>query len=127
MVNNDRIVPVQKIDYLSLIGTVMMLIDEGLSNPTILPASDTVGNFTVATSDSVYLANQPVKTLNVVSGVTSGRVLFVAGYDFVGFTYGGNTVTPTGDAIKPDGVSLYMATLGNNTVEITELTPSVPA
>ena len=49
MVNTDRIVPITKIDYLSMIGTAMKLASTSFS---VLAASDVEGTFTV-TGDTV--------------------------------------------------------------------------
>ena len=44
MINNDRIVPIQKIDFLSMIGTILTL--HGTSY-AVLAASDVEGTFSV--------------------------------------------------------------------------------
>lgn len=121
MINNDRIVPIQKIDLLSMIGTVLNLIGTSYS---VLETDDVLGDFTVEASGAAgnLLANQPVKTLNFADGVTSGTVYFVAAYDFAGFQIDGTAVTATGD-VQPDGVSLYKAVLADSAVTVTSVTP----
>ena len=78
MINNDRIVPVMKIDFLSLIGTVMELASISYN---VLAATDTEGDFSVTGSGSAgtFLANQPVKTLNFPTAVTGGNGVFCSG------------------------------------------------
>ena len=127
MINNDRIVPVQKIDFLSLIGTVLAL--HGTSY-AVLAASDVEGTFQVTGSGAAgnKLVNQPVKTLDFASGVTSATVYFVAGYDFTGITVNGAaaTIADAGldlDEIKKDGITLYTAVLGSGEVTLTAVTP----
>lgn len=127
MVNNDRIVPIMKIDFLSMIGTVLAIANV---STTVLAASDVEGTFAVTGSGSVgnLLVNQPVKTLNFASGVTAATVYFVAGFDFEGFTVNGAaaTIDAGGVAVsnvKKDGISLYKAVLGSGTVTITAVTP----
>ena len=129
MINNDRIVPVTKIDLLSLYGTVLSL--HGTSY-AILKASDTEGDFEVTGSGAAgnKLANQPMKTLDFKSGVTSGTVYFVAAYDFSAIKVAGSaaTISSSGldlDEVKPDGVTLYSAALSSGEVTITAITPEV--
>lgn len=129
MVNNDRIVPIQKIDYLSMIGTILTL---NSTSFTVLAATDVVGDFSVTGSGAVgnILANQPVKSLDFASGVTSGTVYFVADFTFTGITVSGSaaTIDDSGLAlsdVNPDGITLYKAVLGSGEVTLTAVTPSL--
>ena len=126
MVNNDRIVPITKIDYLSMIGTVLAIASVSAAT---LAATNIEGDFSV-TEAGTFLANQPVKTLDFADGVASGTVYFVAGYDFEGITVAGAaaTIDDSGlalDDVKPDAVTLYTATLGSGEVTIAAITPSL--
>ena len=127
MINKDRIVPVQKIDLLSLIGTVLNIANVSY---TVLASTDIVGDFEVAAEGEAgnVLCNQPVKTLDFKSGTTSGTVYFIAGYDFAGITVAGAaaTIDDSGldlEDIQPDGVTLYKAVLGSGEVTLTAVTP----
>ena len=128
MVNTDRIVPITKIDYLSMIGTGMKL-----ANISFSVISDGIeGNFSVTGTGAAgnKLANQPVKTLDFASGVTSGTVYFVADYDFSAITVAGAaaTIDDAGIAladVKKDGITLYTATLSSGEVTIAEITPEL--
>lgn len=126
MINNDRIVPVQKIDFLSLIGTVLAL--HGTSYG-VLSATDIAGDFEVTGSGDVgtKLANQPVKTLDFKSGVTAGTVYFVSDYDFDGIKVAGSaaTIADGSVTVKPDGITLYKAVLSSGEVAISAVTPVV--
>lgn len=129
MVNNDRIVPIQKIDYLSMIGTILKL---NSTSFTVLAASTVEGAFSVTGSGAAgnLLANQPVQTLDFASGVTSGTVYFVADYDFSAITVAGAaaTIDDAGLALAdvlPDGITLYKAVLGSGEVTISAVTPSL--
>lgn len=129
MVNTDRIVPITKIDYLSMIGTAMKLAGTSFS---VLAASDIEGTFTVTGTGAAgnKLANQPAKSIDFATGVTSGTVYFVAANDFDGITVAGSaaTIADAGldlDDIKPDAVTLYTATLGSGEVTIAAVTPSL--
>lgn len=126
MVNNDRIVPITKIDYLSMIGTVLVI--AGVSAAT-LAATDIDGDFSV-TEAGTFLADQPVKSLEIAEGVTSGTVYFTAGYDFDDITVAGTTATIADgsvslDDIKKDTVTLYKAVLADGEITITAVTPSL--
>lgn len=126
MINNDRIVPIQKIDYLSMIGTILKL--HGTSF-TVLASTDVEGDFSVTGTGAAgnLLANQPVKTLNFASSVTSGTVYFVANYDFAGFTVNGSVATMgSGSAtVVADGVTLYTAALSSGEVTVSVITPAI--
>lgn len=126
MVNKDRIVPIQKIDYLSLIGTVLALNNTSYA---VLAATDVEGDFEVTGSGAAgnKLAGQPVKSLDFKSGVTSGTVYFVAAYDYEGFKVAGAAVTPAAGSatVSADGITLYKAVLADSAVTITAVTPVV--
>ena len=129
MVNNDRIVPIQKIDYLSMIGTVLAIADVSFA---VLATTDVEGDFSVTGTGAAgnFLANQPVKTLDFASGVTGGTVYFVPSYDFSAITVAGAaaTIDDSGLAIAdvvPDGITLYKAVLASGEVTISAVTPSI--
>lgn len=124
MVNNDRIVPIQKIDLLSMIGTILTLQSTSF---TVLQASTIEGAFSVTGSGSAgtFLANQPVQSLDFASGVTGATVYFVADFDYSGFTVAGSAATMDSDSVDvmPDGVTLYKAVLSSGEVTVTAVTP----
>lgn len=112
MINNDRIVPVQKCDFLSLVG--IMLNIHGTSY-TVAKAADVEGNFVLA-DGSVFLCDQPVKTLDF-GELTAGTAYFVAAYDF-------DKIVGAEDAeIKADGITLYKAVLADTAITVTAVTP----
>ncbi|MBQ1437979.1 MAG: hypothetical protein IIZ07_08625 [Ruminococcus sp.] len=122
MINKDRIVPIEKIDFLSMIGTVMNLI--GASNFHV-DATDAEGNLTVTGSGDVgtVLANQPLVSANFPAGVTAGVLYFVPDYKFSGFKIAGVAVEAEGDTPDYKGVALYSATLSSGTVTVAAVTP----
>ena len=127
MINKDRIVPIQKTDYLSLIGTLMTIASVSYA---ILNALDVQGTFEVTGSGSAgtKLCSQPVKTLDLKSGVTGATVYFVAAYDFAGIKVAGSAPTFNSsyldnDDVLKDGVTLYKAVLDTGTVTLTAVTP----
>ena len=125
MVNFDRIVPITKTDYLTMIGTILNIADIA---PDILAAKTVEGAFDVSVSGPV-LCNQPVKTMDFpgVGGV-GGPVYFVAAHDFEGITVAGEaaTIDDGGIAledIRKDGVTLYTAELADGEVTIEAVSP----
>lgn len=129
MVNNDRIVPIQKIDLLSMYGTILTIANVSFA---VIAAIDTLGDFSVTGSGAAgnKLANQPVKTLDFASGVTGGTVYFVPAYDFSAITVAGVVATIDTDGLAladvvPDGVTLYKAVLASGEVTITAVTPAL--
>lgn len=121
MVNNERIVPIQKIDFLSMVGTVLTL---NSTSFTVLKAGSVTGEFQVAAAGT-YLANQPVKTLNFGAAATSGTIYFVAAFDYAGFKLNGTATETAGADVNPDGITLYKAVLADNTVTISAVTPII--
>ena len=91
MINTNRIVPVQKTDFLTLIGTVLTIANVSY---TALEATTIEGAFSVTGSGSAgtFLANQPVQSLDFPSGVTGATVYFVPAFDFTGITVAGAAV-----------------------------------
>lgn len=129
MVNNDRIVPIQKIDLLSMYGTILAIANVSFA---VIAATDVTGDFSVTGSGAAgnKLANQPVTTLDFASGVTGGTVYFVPAYDFTGITVAGAAATFNSsyldnDDVEPDGVTLYKAVLSSGTVTLTAVTPAL--
>lgn len=127
MINNDRIVPIQKIDRLSLLGETLTIasVSYGILQPT-----DVLGDFEVTGSGDAgtKLANQPVKSLDIKTGVTAATVYFVPGFDFEGLKVAGaaptfNSSYLDNDDVVPDGISLYKAVLSSGTVTLTLVTP----
>lgn len=133
MINKDRIVPVQKIDLLTLYGTIsnaVMLVTELRALFVAKEAEDVEGNFALnlSTEDrTAKLLNQPAKSISFDS-VEDGVVTFgfVADYDFKGFTdANGNAVPYTVNDLrrnavefKKDGATLYVGTFENGDTEI---------
>lgn len=125
MVNNDRIVPITNIDFLSMIGTVLTLNGK---NFTVAQAQTVEGDFTISPAEgqSNFLVNQPVKTINVATS-EAVTIYFVAAYGYAGFSINGTAVTTTGDTVQPDGITLYKAVSAGNAVTITAVTPQIVA
>lgn len=112
MINTDRIVPITKIDLLSMYGLVLKF--AGV-NATALQANTIEGDFSAAAG--TYICAQPVKSFDFTGA--SGTVYFVADYAYEGFTKSGAAVTVTGD-VDADGATLYKAVLASGAVTITK-------
>lgn len=126
MINRDRIVPIQKMDLLTMIGTILALIGTSYD---VIAASTVDGAFSVTGSGAAgnKLANQPVQTLDFATGVTGGTVYFVPAYDYKGFTVAGAaaTIAEGSATVKPDGVTVYKAVLASGAVTVTAVSPVV--
>lgn len=114
MINNDRIVPVTRIDLISLYGLILGLTSE--TAPTKL-SDDIPGDFTVSEA-GVYLADQPVKTLDFTA--ESGTVYFVAAFDFEGIKINGEAATIETD-VETNVATLYSAVLADGAVTVTKI------
>ena len=116
MINAERQVPVTEVSLLDIYFNVFA-VAMGANAPEKLVAANP-GEFTVAANSKVYLANEPVKTLNFGSGVSAGTVYFVPAYDYEGFALNGTATTTAGDEVKTSGYGLYSASLSSGTVTI---------
>ena len=118
MINNDRIVPIQKIDYLSLIYVIL----HHSGNVGVLKVVDGVAEVPSESQSEELLANEPVKKIELVTG--SVPLYFVASYDFEGITLNGEAVEVSTE-IKKDGVSLYRVDVLEGHVHVSVQTPEV--
>ena len=124
MINKNRSVPIVKTDLLTLIGTILKLVGTSYS---VLTASTIEGAFSVTGTGAAgnKLADQPVKSLDFASGVTSGTVYFVPAFDYAGITVAGSaaTIADGSATVQPDGATLYTAALSSGEVTITAISP----
>ena len=124
MINKDRIVPVMKSDLLTLYGTMLGIAGTSYS---VIASKDVEGTFEVTGSGDAgnKLADQPVKSLDLKSGVTAAVVYFVAAYDFEKILVAGAAPTFGSGSkdIIPDASTLHKATLSSGEVTITYVSP----
>lgn len=118
MINTKRVVPVTVVDLLSLYATVFA-VTMGENAPEKLE-STAMETFNVVTNNKVYLANEPLKTLNFASTATAGTVYFIPAFDYDGFALNGTATTTAGADVDAVGYSLYKAVLSSGTVTITK-------
>lgn len=124
MINKDRIVPISKTDLLTMVGMTLNLIGTSFD---VIASKNVDGDFDVTGSGAAgnKLVNQPAKTIDFKSGVTSGTVYFVASYDFDGIKVAGSaaTIADGSATVKNDGATLYKAVLADSAVTITAVSP----
>lgn len=124
MINNNRIVPVQAIDLISLYGLILLQ-DSNNSGLAKLDAY-AIAEFQVKTNSAKLLASEPAKTIDfdsTASSVSAGTVYFVPAHDYVGFSIDGTAVDPAdgSDDVVADGRTLYKAVLATGAVTITKV------
>lgn len=121
MINNERIVPVQAIDLISLYGLILKQDTTNNSSLAALAATNP-GEFDVKSASTPLIAAEPVKTLDIdatASSISAATIYFVPAYDYAGFSIDGVKVTPTGTVV-PDGRTLYKAVLATGAITITK-------
>ena len=116
MINEHQIVPIQKCDFLSMIGIILGI--HGTSY-TVKAASDVEGDFTLS-ADGTFVCNQPVKSMNITGDAVTAY--FVADYHFEDISVDG---TAKNVSVKADGITLYKAVLDSGTLTVTAVTPSL--
>lgn len=109
MVNNDRVVPITSMDFLSMVGTVLTLNATAFS---VLANNGEVGHFALEEGNT-YLLNEPAKSIT-----GTGKAYFVMDYDF---ELGDGQSMAEGSEMHADGITLYSYDGG----DISALTPEV--
>ena len=119
MINSNRIVSVTATDLLTLYGTILKIANVSV---TAVEADDP-GVFKLTSGSGNLLANEPVKTLDFGSSVTSAVVYFVADYNYEGFSIAGTKATPAEGSVDvdADGATLYSATLSTGAITIAKV------
>lgn len=117
MINEKRIVPVTKVDLLTLYGNIMKLAGTTVGD---VQASEP-GVFVVSSGSGNKIAAEPVKSFDFASGVSSMTVYFVPAFDYEGFKVQGTAVTTLGATVAADGATLYTATLSSGDVTIAKV------
>lgn len=120
MINKDRIVPVNSTDLLSLISTMLSIANVSY---TVAEASDAEGDFTLAATlnSGTALCSEPVKHVNLASGISAITVYFIAAYDYEGFAINGTETDTAGADVEADGRTLYKAVLSSGTITVSKV------
>ncbi|MBQ1292410.1 MAG: hypothetical protein IIY21_00095 [Clostridiales bacterium] len=116
MINKNEIVPVQATDLLTLYGTTLKI-----ANISAEALTGVDGAYQVKTNSKTYIADAPVKTLDIdatASSVTANTTYFVPDYYFEGVSKDGTKITAT---VDPDGATLYKAVLDSGTVTVSKV------
>ena len=118
MINKDRIIPITKSDYLSIIATVCKMAGIDVHALSVVDGVVEIPD----TSAEAYLANEPVK---VIKPLGSQSCYFVPDYDYKGIEVDGEIVEPeSGSAeVNPDGVSVYLLTYESSALMVFAVTP----
>lgn len=119
MINKDRIVPVMKTDLLSLYSVILAAASVTLTKQN---AKNALGEFavTAAPQSGSLIASEPVKSLDIASGVSAVTIYFTPADDYAGFTLAGVATETAGVDVEVDG-GLYLATLSSGTVTISKV------
>ena len=99
MINKDRIIPITKVDYLSLISTIMAINDSAM---VVISSADVEGNFEISGSDVFGLLNQPAKSINIAAESSITDIYFVPDYDFKGITADGEEIELAEGSVEVD-------------------------
>lgn len=123
MINKDRIVPIQKVDLISMYGLILMQNASANASLAKVSASNVEGDFAITSASTPLIADEPVKTVDFASGVSTATLYFVPAMDYVGFSINGSAVTPTvpTEGVLADGHTLYKAALASSAVTITKV------
>ena len=116
----DRIVPVQNIDLISLYSVVLK---QDSNNSGLAKLNAVAPGIFEASTGSLLLAAEPVKSFDIKSSLTATKIYFVAAYDFEGFSLAGVKEEPTeGSAeVLKDATTLYSATLSSGDITIAKV------
>lgn len=127
MVSNDRIVPIVKIDRISLFGEMLAVANVSTA---LVAAANAEGDFSVTGTGSAgnKLLAEPAKSIELANAITGVTVYFVAGKQFKGITKNGSAVTLASASLAYadlacDGVTMYKAVLSSGEVTISAVTP----
>lgn len=130
MINKDRIIPIQRTDFLSLLATTLVataiMASESYTKVGYAEAKDVEGNFVLAdveaTSGTAVILNAPAKKIEADDMPSGCGFFFVPAYDFDGVYVDG--VKAEAD-IKADGISVYEIKYSGSDVAITPVTPQL--
>lgn len=124
MINKDRIIPITKVDYLSLISTIMALNDP---NMVIISSADVEGNFDISGSGVVGLLNQPAKSIDIDAESSIDTIYFVPDYGFKGITADGEEIELAEGSVEVDASETELYSLVYDDPAYTLLKVTLPA
>lgn len=125
MINLKNIIPVVKMDLLSLIGTILTIANVSFQ----IAVASVAGEVEISGSGAAgnFLANGPVKEIDFKTGVTGATVYFIPAYDYAGIKVAGAAATIDADSVEviKESANLYKAVLASGEVTITAVTPVI--
>ena len=123
MINSNEIVPITKIDLLSLYYLILSGQSANEDMEAIYGENGIGGKFTVSVANALCFCAAPVESIEFASGATGAKVYFVPDYNYSGITVDGVQVETTGADINANGADLYLAEIGSGTMTIYQVTP----
>lgn len=120
MINNNRIVPVQATDLITLYAVILKQDTTNNSTLAKVDATNAEGDFAITSASTPLICSEPAKSIDLGESVSSVTVYFVPAYNYKGFTLAGVATTPTG-SVNADGATLYKAVLATGAVTITKV------
>ena len=122
MINNDRIVPVQATDLITLYAVILKQ-DSNNSTLAKVDAKNANGDFAITAASTPLLCSEPAKSIDLAAAVTAATVYFVPTYDFVGFSLAGVAEEPAAGSvdIDADGNTLYKVVLSSGDITVTKV------
>lgn len=125
MINLKNIIPVVKMDLLSLIGTILTIANVSFQ----IAVASVAGEVEISGSGAAgnFLANGPVKEIDFKTGVTGATVYFIPAYNYEGIKVAGAAATMDSDSVEviKESANLYKAVLASGEVTITAVTPVI--
>lgn len=123
MINNNRIVPVQATDLISLYAVILKQDTTNNSTLAKVDAKNANGDFAITAASTPLLCSEPAKSIDLAAAVTAATVYFVPTYDFVGFSLAGVAEEPAAGSVSidADGATLYKAVLSSGDITVTKV------
>ena len=123
MINNNRIVPVQATDLISLYAVILKQDTTNNSTLAKVDASNAEGDFAITSASTPLICSEPAKSIDLAAAVTAATVYFVPAYNYKGFSLAGVAEEPAAGSVDvdADGATLYKAVLSSGDITITKV------
>ena len=127
MINKDRIIPIQRTDYLSLISTIVACVGYSqvmnLDKLDYVMAKNVEGDFELPAGESgtAYILTEPAKSIDVTDITAGAAYFFVPAYNFEGFS----AEVDGAQKIVKDGVSMFVITNDGTDTAVRLITPQL--
>lgn len=123
MINNNRIVPVQATDLISLYAVILKQDTTNNSTLAKVNAKNAEGDFDITSASTPLLCSEPAKSIDFAAAVTAATIYFVPAYSYKGFSLAGVAEEPAAGSVDvdADGATLYKAVLSSGDITITKV------